>query len=121
VIQLLKGYRSNVVALYAVGHVTQKNYEEVYVPAIESALARHDKIRLYYQIGPDFCGIDPGAFWADARVGFENLPRLERNAVVTDVEWIRLSMMAFGLLMPGQARVFSLADAHAGRKWIAGA
>jgi hypothetical protein len=30
--------------------------------------AKREKVRPYYQIGPDFSGMGPGALWADTKV-----------------------------------------------------
>lgn len=118
-IALLKDFPPNVVALTASGEVTREDYEKVLVPAVECALAQHEKVRLYYQIGSDFTGMDPGAMWADTKVGMGHFLRWERIAMVTDVEWIRLSLTAFGFLMPAQVKVFALAEAEKAREWIA--
>ncbi len=120
-IELLKDFPGNVVALSASGQVTRDDYQKVVVPAVEKALGQHEKVRLYYQIGPDFSGIDPGAMWADTKVGMGHFLRWERIAVITDVEWIKLSVMAFGFLMPAQVNVYSTAEADAARKWISAA
>jgi len=120
-IELLKDFPGNVVALSAAGQVTKADYEKVVIPAVEKALSQHEKVRLYYQIGSDFAGIDPGAMWADTKVGMGHLLRWDRIAVITDVEWIRLSVTAFGFLMPAQVHVYSTAEADAAKKWITAA
>ena len=120
-IELLKDFPGNVVALSASGQVTKADYEKVVVPAVERALAQHDKVRLYYQIGSDFAGIDASAMWADAKVGMGHFLKWERIAVITDVEWIKLSVTAFGFLMPAQVNVYSNAEADAAKKWISAA
>ncbi len=120
-IELLKGYSGNVVALSASGQVTKADYEKVVIPAVEQALGQHEKVRLYYQIGPDFSGIDPGAMWADTKIGMGHILRWERIAVVTDVDWIRHSVSAFGFLMPAQVKVYPTAEADQAKKWITGA
>jgi len=120
-IELLKEFPGNVVALSAAGQVTKADYEKVVIPAVEKALAHNEKVRLYYQIAPDFSGIDPGAMWADTKLGMGHFLRWERIAVITDVEWIRLSMTAFGFLMPARVHVYSNAEADAARKWISAA
>ena len=120
-IELLKDFPGNVVALSASGQVTKADYEKVVVPAVERALSQHDKVRLYYQIAPDFSGIDPGAMWADTKVGMGHFLRWERIAVVTDVDWIRLSVTAFGFLMPAQVHVYSADEAAGAKKWISAA
>jgi hypothetical protein len=120
-IEALKGFPDNVVALACEGHVTREDYETVLVPIVEAALKQHDKIRLYYQIGADFEGIDPGAVWEDIKVGVEHIMRWERIAVVTDVDWIRRTMRAFSFLIPGKMHIFSVAETAKARDWIVAA
>ena len=117
-IEALTGFPARVLAFACKGHVTKGDYETVLVPAVTSALARHDKVRLYYQVDSDFAGIEPGAVWEDFKVGVEHWTRWERIAVVTDVAWIGHTMHAFSFLMPGEIRVFPLAQAAEARQWV---
>ena len=117
-IEHLKDFPSNVVAVACKDQVTKRDYETVLVPIVERALKRHDKVRLYYQINADFSGIDPAAMWEDFKVGVEHLLRWERIAVVTDVNWIRHTIRAFGFLMPGVVKIFPLDEAAKAREWI---
>ena len=114
----LSGFASDVVAVACSGHVTRSDYETVLIPTVEAALKGNPKVRLYYQIGTDFAGIEPGAMWEDFSIGMEHLTRWERVAVVTDVTWIRLAIQAFGFLMPGKVRVFPLADEAQAKAWV---
>lgn len=118
-IELLAGFPENIVAAIATGHLTKADYEERLIPAIERVLKQYPKIRMYYQLGPDFSGLDPGAAWDDFIVGMEHLTRWERIAAVTDVEWLRLAIRAFGFLMPGNVRLFATSEADDARAWIA--
>jgi len=117
-IEPLPNFPDGIVALVCGGHVTKQDYETVVVPEVEKALKRHEKIRLYYQIGSDFAGIDPAAMWEDFKVGVEHILRWERIAVVTDVDWISHTMKAFSFLMPGEVRVFPASEASKARDWI---
>ena len=117
-IELLTDFPEHVLAFACRGHVTRQEYEEVLIPAVERALQKHDKIRLYYEIGADFEGIDPGAVWEDVKVGVGHLTRWERIAVVTDVAWIGHTIKAFSFLMPGEMRLFPAAEVAKARAWI---
>lgn len=117
-IELLKGFPEPVLAFACRGHVTRREYVEVLIPAVERALQQQDKIRLYYQIGTDFEGIDPSAVWQDVKVGIGHLTRWERIAVVTDVAWIVNTMKVFSFLIPGEMRFFPVAEADTARAWI---
>lgn len=117
-IEFLKGFPSKVVAFACRDHVTRSDYETVLIPAVEKALQQPGKVRLYYQVDADFTGFDAGAMWDDFKVGMEHPLRWERRAVVTDVDWIRYTILAFGLLIPGSVRVFRLDEKMRAQDWI---
>jgi hypothetical protein len=120
-IELLKGFPDNVVALSGKGRITKSDYDTVLIPAIDAALKAHEKVRLYYEIGPDFGGYDPAAAWEDFKVGMEHFSRWQRVAVVTDVDWIKHTMQLFNFVMPGDMQVFSMAEADKAKAWISAA
>lgn len=120
-IEMLNGFPDTVLALACRGKVTRQDYETVLIPAVEAALKAHAKLRLYYEIGPDFTGIEAGAVLEDMKVGLEHLTRWERVALVADVEWIRHTMMAFAFLMPCPIKAFHTSEAAAARAWITAA
>lgn len=120
-IEELTGFPDNVAAFACHGHVTKSDYETVLIPDVEKRLERHDKVRLFYEIAPDFVGFDPGAVWDDTKVGFSHFMRWERFAVVTDVEWIKQTMKFVGFLMPGELRAFPTSDADEARDWVVSA
>jgi hypothetical protein len=117
-IELLKGFPDNVVAITCHGRITREDYDTVLIPAVEKALQSNDKVRLLYDVGADFEGYDAGAAWEDFKVGMEHLSRWERIAVITDVEWIKHAMQLFSFVMPGKIQVYSIADAANARLWI---
>ena len=117
-IELLNDFPEGVVAAVAKGRVTGQNYEEVLIPAIEAAFKRREKVRCYYELGPEFSGMDAGAAWKDFRVGIGHLAGWERIAIVTDVDWIRLAISAFRFLVPGEVRIFPTSEAAEARRWI---
>ena len=117
-IEVLSGFPSTVLAFTCKGHVTKQDYESVLIPAVEHALAHHEKVRLYYHIDAGFSGIEPGAMWDDFKVGMEHLFRWDRLAVVTDVEWIRHTFTVFSFMIPCEAKVFRLEEAAKAQAWI---
>lgn len=116
-IEQLAGFPDNVVAMAAKGHVTRDDYERVLIPSVRQALGQHPKIRCYYELGRDV-QFDAGAVWEDFKIGLEYLSRWERIAVVTDVDWLRAAANAFRFLVPGEVRVFAMADVAQARDWI---
>jgi hypothetical protein len=51
VIELIEGLPRNVVGIVVKGRVTMRDCRDVLIPAMEKRLKRHDKIRLYYELG----------------------------------------------------------------------
>ncbi len=74
-IELLKGFPSNVVAIACHGNVSRQDYDDVLIPAVEKALQSHDKVRMLYEVAPDFTGYDAGAAWEDFHIFTENLKK----------------------------------------------
>jgi len=112
------GYPDNIVAVQAEGQVTGDDYAETLLPAVERTLARHEKVRFLYQIGPGFKRFTTTALWEDAKIGLHHLDGFERIAVVTDVAWIKKIVAGIGGSIPGNTRCFSLDEIEAAKTWI---
>jgi hypothetical protein len=120
-IEILKNFPDNVIALSCEGQVTKEDYDGILVPAILKALKRHDKIRLFYKTSANFTGYDPGAIWEDMKIGVEHPNRWERVAVVTDVDWIVQMMKLLSFLMPCPAKLFPPSELAQANAWIVAA
>jgi len=112
-IQLVEGLPDNVVGIVTKGRVTNADCDNILKPLMQNSL-KHDKVRLYYEIGSRF----PGAAWEDLRIGLEHIPQWERVAIVTDVGWLRHTVNALRFLIPGEVRVFTTREAYQGCAWI---
>jgi hypothetical protein len=117
-IELIPALPDHVVGFVAKGEVTREDYEQHLAPAIEEALAGHDKIRLLYVLGADFTGFTGGAMWEDGKLGLSHLGRWERIAVVAREAWVRHAVNVFGYLIPGEVKVFDLEDEADAAAWV---
>jgi hypothetical protein len=120
-INLLTDLPPNVLGIEAVGHVSAEDYREVLEPAVEKALAGHDKLRLLYVLGEEFEGYSAGAAWEDTKLGIGHWNAWERIAVVTDRGWIRDAVRAVAWMLPGEVRVFAVERRDDARDWVAAA
>lgn len=114
----VSGLPASVIAVSGVGRITSEDYHSVLDPLVARATADGHKARLYLELGPAFEGYDATALVADAQLGMGHLTAFERMAVVTDSDWLRMAVHVFGPLMPGQIRVFPVAEVAAARAWI---
>ncbi|MFF2372326.1 STAS/SEC14 domain-containing protein [Agromyces sp. NPDC058110] len=115
----LEGLPTTVVAFEAVGEVHADDYRNVLDPAVESAIAAHEKIRFLYVLGSEFQGFTGGAMWEDAKVGVGHWSRFERLALVTDDRAYHDAVRAFAWMLPGEVRLFTVAELAEAEAWIA--
>jgi len=117
-IKQIEGLPAGTLGFRASGQVTAADYESVLVPDVEAAFALNRKLRLLYLVDADFTGFDPGAMWDDAKLGMRHLSGWDRVALVTDVPWLRMTATAMGFVIPGEFRLFGLAELPAAKAWI---
>jgi hypothetical protein len=111
------------VGFRAAGEIEADDYEDVLVPELRRALERGDGLRTLYVID-DLEEIEPGALWADSKLGFDLGVRHHdawvRSAIVTDIDWMARATRLFAWMIPGEARVFPLAALEEAKAWVAG-
>jgi len=117
--KLLSNLPDSVVGVSASGQIDEKDYETVLIPAIESALQKHKRVRVLYLLTEDFEGFTTGAMWDDTKLGLAHLRAWERIAVVTDIDWVANATRMFAFLLPGLVKVFSNEEQPYAEKWIA--
>ncbi len=118
-IRLIDGLPANVIGFEAVGEVRAGDYESVLDPAVDAVLATHDKIRFLYVLGDDFDGYSGGAMWEDTKVGVSHWSKWEKIALVTDHTVYEDGVKAFSWMVPGEIKVFSVADLDDAKVWVA--
>ena len=103
--------------------VTREDYDRVLVPDIRAAIEGGGGLRTLYLI-EDLDDMEAGALWADTKLGFDMGVRhhgaWERSAIVKDNEWMVRAMKVFGWMVPGDTRVYPVAELGAAKAWVAG-
>jgi hypothetical protein len=116
-IRVMEGLPANVLGVEAIGKVTEADYENVLAPAVTEKLEAHAKIRFVYVLGDEFEGWTLGGMWEDAKLGGGDLRAWEKIAVVTDRDWVRHAVKAFGWMIPGEVRVYALGELEQAKSW----
>ena len=57
--------------------------------------------------------------WEDAKLGIGELKAWEKVAVVTDKDWVKHVVRAFGWMVPGEVRIFGLEQLKDAKAWAA--
>ena len=121
-VEQLADMPSGVIGVRMSGKVTGGEYHELVDPVL-AALDRGEQVRYVVVTDPDFEGLDLDALWQDVKtagsVGLKHRKAWERFAVVTDTDWMRRAVAAFGWLSPGELRVFDLDQLEDAKAWVA--
>ncbi|KGD60128.1 hypothetical protein T9A_02886 [Alcanivorax jadensis T9] len=99
------------------GKITRPEFDAV-AEALEAALAKHDKVRFYAEM-ETFGGVAMDALFQDLKFGLRHWQQFEREAVVTDRDWMRrLALLADKLLPSIEVKVFAGDDVDSAKAWI---
>ena len=105
------------------GDVEREDYTKLLRPALEEAMASGRPLRTLYVI-EDLDDMEAGALWEDSKLGFDlgirHHKQWERSAIVTDIPWMARATKLFAWMIPGEARVYPLAEIEDAKRWIAG-
>jgi len=118
-IELIENIPANVLGFEASEQVTANDYETVLIPAVETRLKQHDKIRMLYHLGPTFSGFTSGAMWDDAKLGLGHRKSWQKIAIVTDLDWIKSAIGLFEFIIPCPFKVFANSQYANAISWVA--
>lgn len=117
-LEILKDYPDNVLAVSGTGRVTADDYRDVLIPEANRRIGKHGAIRLFCYLGPKFEGLTAGAAWADLKLGVSRWHQIGRMAVVTDVAWIKDAVLLFAPIFHHPVRTFANDEFEAAHSWI---
>lgn len=120
-IELLTDMPPGTIGFRVSGDVEREDYDNVLTPELNRALEAGPLRTLYVIEALD--AMEPAALWADAKLGFDlgirHRGEWVRSAIVTDIGWLAQAAQLFAGMIPGEARVFGLAELEQAKAWIA--
>jgi len=81
-LKILSESNGNRLAVRASELLTDEDYEQTLIPAMEKLIAEHGKIRLLMDCDEEFRGWKPAALWDDAKFGLRHSDDFEKVALV---------------------------------------
>jgi len=109
-----------VVGVRATGKLTDADYKETLIPALDKLFAAHGTLNVLIYLDDGFEGWELGAAWDDARFGLGHRSDFARLAVVGGPAWVEWGIKACGFLMKGEIRVFPADQLNAAWAWVKG-
>jgi hypothetical protein len=112
------GTQENLLEVHMTAPITDKDYSEVLMPALDEALAKVEAVRMLVVLEADMTDFTMGALWDDAKLGLSNWSGFERVAIVTANTAMTRLVRAFSILMPCPVAVFGKRSEDEARLWL---
>jgi len=124
VIERLAGAPANVIGFRAAGTISRDEYHDQLLAPFQAAIEQGEPINMVFVADSSFSGLDMGALWEDVKaggsIGIKHRDLWQRTAIVTDKDWLRHAVSAFGWLSPGELRVYEPDRLDEAVGWAAG-
>ena len=117
-IEILPESGGNILAVRAGKKLTDADYKDTFIPAMEGVIKQHGKARLLFDCGDNFEGWEPRAAWDDAKYGIKHRNDFEKIAVVGAGRWIEWATKLDAHLMGIEVKLFPKGDLDEAWEWI---
>jgi hypothetical protein len=105
------------------GEIERSDYTDVLVPMLRKEIEAGNPLRTLYVVDR-LDEMEPSALWEDLKaaydLGLRHHSAWERTAIVTDQDWIARAARLFAWMVPGEFKVFPLAELEQAKRWVAG-
>jgi hypothetical protein len=122
VVERIEGLPAGVLGFRLTGKLSRDEYHDALMQPIYAALERGEKLKILVELPDEFRGLDLGALWEDLRaagsVGLKQRAAWQKFALVTEKDWVRHGVSAFGWISPGELRVFDDGEREQAVAWL---
>ena len=117
-LQLLEDLPETVVGLRAVSEVTEEDYKQVVLPALETVHKKFGKLNLIMVLETSVTNYTPGAWLNDLKAGLKYFTDWHKIAIVSDEKMVQIITDAVSYIMPGECKGFPMADLATAKLWV---
>ena len=117
-LKILDESNGNRLAVRASDLLTDDDYKQVFIPAVEKVLAEHGSIRVMVDCDEGFRGWEPEALWDDIRFAAAHKGDFERLAIVGPVLMSEWAANLAGHFTHGKIHTFQAGETDHAWKWV---
>ncbi len=107
-----------VLVIKATEKLTVKDYEEVFIPALDDLIRKYEKCRVLMYLAEDFHGWELGAMWDDAKFGMKHSKDFDKIALVGGPKWVAWGTKIAAHFIKGQVEVYEEDKLQEALTWI---
>lgn len=117
-ISVMNDIPHHVVAFKATGEITEEEYQNTIVPAIQKLAAQTNEINLILYLDAANDNFTGTRWYQDALTVLKSLGKWNRSAIITNLSNIISFTKAFSYLIPGEFKGFSLENYEEAVLWV---
>jgi hypothetical protein len=118
-LQIMGDVPAHVVGVRAVGKVTEEDYKQSLVPALETASKEFGEINFLMIFETDLGNFSYGAWMQDAKVSLKHFAKWNKIAIVSDQKIVERLAHVFNFISPADAKGFPVSDIELAKNWVA--
>jgi len=100
------------------GKITHEDYRDYLIPKAENLIKAYGSAKILCVVDDEWAGYELEAMWDDTEFGIKHWSEFSHMAIVSDIKWIRAMATIFTPLMPGEVKIFKLAELESAKSWI---
>ena len=117
-LEILPESQQEILMVRATGRLTEKDYQEVLIPRLETLLNEYGKAKFLFFMDEQFQGWELGALWDDAKFGVRHRNDFIKVAVVGGARWVEWGVKLFAPFMEGEVKTFPSDQLPQAVDWI---
>ena len=118
-LQIMKDVPAHVVGVKAMAKVTEDDYKQTLVPALENASKQFGVINLLMVFETDLGNFTWGAWAQDAKESLKHFGKWNKIAIVSDQKIVEKFAYVFNLVSPADAKGFEVSEIEVAKGWVA--
>ena len=108
---------SDILVIRVEGKLTTKDYEEIFIPRLESMLNGEKKVSIIIDFDDNFEGWEIGAMWDDVKFGLAHKNDFKKIATLNASEWMEWAMKISSYIFCDMQN-FPKGDLQSAYEWV---
>lgn len=116
--EIMANSEGKVLGVRATAKLTDRDYREVFIPALEERFQKYGQLRLLFYMDENFSGWEMGALWEDTKLDIKHKDDFEKVAIVGGPKWLEWFMKLVSPLVKAEVKKFPPDQITAAWEWL---
>lgn len=117
-IEILAKSQGNIIGAKASGKVTDADYKDVLIPAMDKLLAEHSRGRFLYYLSDEFQGFELAAVKDDLEYIIKHHKSIDKVALVGGPKWVAWTTKVANHFVEAEVKKFAAEELEQAWEWI---